>query len=781
MPTASRTLLWTEKYRATRYTDLVGDERTHRSVLGWLKNWDPIVFPATARQKKQQQQQQQQRQQQQPAMALGPFASRGGEARAVHRKVLLLAGPPGLGKTTLAHVCARHAGYEVVEINASDERSRDVVKGRIRECVGSQNVRAATSSSSASATAFKRPVSTVNRKAAAAATTTTTTDAGRPVCVIVDEVDGAYGGSGSSGDGGFISALMELLALDQKNAAGQQQQQQPRTAPGALAGSRKKKGGRRGDNFRLSRPIILVCNDAYHPSLRPLRQSALAEIVHARRPLLSQVAARVQAIFRQEGYACDGDGVRKLCEAAWGCASSQRNAPGSLASFFAGHAEGDLRGVLVVAEWVAGKLRAAAASSSSSSLSSSLSLSSSGASAACARLTRHWVERHVLGELAHGGGAARGLGRGGAKEAVERVFLEGAGYQNSASSAHTGGAAAAAADVPAAGAAVGVAELRKRYAMRRLNELVESCGEVDRVMTGIFVDWFCFINKIKKKKRGRCSRLFLFPSLFLFGLPPPFFFVFADCFAIYPAYPYRDDTILTKPNQAYEWLHFHDCVASRLYGAQEWELAEYQCQPVLAFHDLFATPAARMAAWSSAPEYHTSKGGGGGGGGGGARAGAAGAGGAGGVGAAAAAAGYNGGGGGFGDDDGAASAAALPFSGPRAEFAAREAEKHCRAVLVALLAQLPPALARSFRSPEHVATELLPYLVRLVTPNVRPVIVGGSGEQRGLASVRTERERELVRRAVGVMNSVGLSFQRCRLENDATAGRAPVWVYRMEP
>jgi chromosome transmission fidelity protein 18 len=472
MPPASRTLLWTEKYRATRYTDLVGDERTHRSVLGWLKSWDPIVFPATARQKKQQQQQQQQRQQQ-PAMALGPFANRGGEARAVHRKILLLAGPPGLGKTTLAHVCARHAGYEVVEINASDERSRDVVKGRIRECVGSQNVRAVTAATSmTSATAMKRPVYTANRKAA------TATDAGRPVCVIVDEVDGAYGGSSSSGDGGFISALMELLALDQKNAAAQQQQQQqqPRTAVGALAGARKKKGGRRGDNFRLSRPIILVCNDAYHPSLRPLRQSALAEIVHARRPLLSQVAARVQTIFRQEGYACDGDGVRKLCEAAWGCASSQRNAPGSLSSFFAGHAEGDLRGVLVVAEWVAGKLRAA--SSSLSSL--------SGASAACARLTRHWVERHVLGELAHGGGAARGLGRGGAKEAVERVFLEGAGYQNSASSAHTGGAAGVAADVTAAGAVVGVAELRKRYAMRRLNELVESCGEVDRVITGIF-------------------------------------------------------------------------------------------------------------------------------------------------------------------------------------------------------------------------------------------------------------------------------------------------------
>ena len=34
----------------------------------------------------------------------------------------LLYGPPGLGKTTLAHVVANHAGYNVVEINASDDR-----------------------------------------------------------------------------------------------------------------------------------------------------------------------------------------------------------------------------------------------------------------------------------------------------------------------------------------------------------------------------------------------------------------------------------------------------------------------------------------------------------------------------------------------------------------------------------------------------------------------------------------------------------------------------------
>lgn len=595
--------MWTEKYRARKFTELIGDERTHRSVLRWFKGWDPIVFPGLAKAQKSQR--------------------RGGhnddEDERLHRKVMLLCGPPGLGKTTLAHVCAKQAGYEVLEINASDDRSKDVVKGRIRDALGTENVKGMN---------VEVGESKVRK-------------VGRPVCVVVDEVDGVVSGSGGGGEGGFMKALIDLVLLDQKNSA--------RTAqPGETPGKKKK-----GDNFRFLRPLVLVCNDVYHPSLRPLRASSIAEMIHVRQAPLENVVSRMRNIFNREGIHCENDGVRKLCEASWGLAGRKQ---GSMKN--SGSAEGDIRSVLVAAEWVAYKLRNESA----------LSL----------KLTRSWLEQRVLSGSTEGGSFFRGLNRGGVRDIVNRVFTEGAGFPDapiSAESFHDP-------YLDSQKAPVGVADLKKRRAINRLCEMVDASGDQDRCVT--------------------------------------------ECFASYPVQAYQDDTYLSKPNMAYDWLHFHDTVSSKVFSNQDWELSPYLSHSVAAFHHLFASARGK----SKPPEDVE-------------------------------------------ENEG------HPFSGPRAEFAAFEAQKQNNATVTGFVNSLSAPLTRLFRSTESIVVDLVPNLMRILSPDVKPVVVRGNGEQKSVASVRKESERVLVQAAVRAMMGLGVTFERIRVEGEGDVHGG--WAYRMEP
>jgi len=605
-----KTLMWTEKYRARHFMELVGDDRTHRQVLRWLKVWDPLVFPNSGKAK--------------PTVTKRPATET--EEEKPHRKILLLTGPPGLGKTTLAHVCARQAGYEVMEINASDERSRDVVKGRIRTSVGTESVKTGSTITTKSGQVKK---------------------IAHPLCVVVDEVDGVVGGSGGSGEGGFIKALIDLILLDQKNSA--------------TIGPTQTRKKKRGDDFRLMRPLILICNDVYHPSLRPLRQSSFAEIIHVRKPPLDAVITRMKSVFEKEGVSCDSDAVRRLCEVTWGINATESRKGRE------GTGEGDLRGIMVVGEWAAGKLKASTKDGT-------------------ARLTRKWVEQNMMSDLSHGGGGARGVGRGGAKEVVNRVFLEGAGFPKI-------GIVNPIPDITddQPKTQLGVAELAKKAGMDRLREMVDTSGDIDRIVTDIFSE--------------------------------------------YPRQPFNDDSILSKPDAAYEWLHFHDTCSHRVFSGQDSELAPYLSQPVLACHHLFSSPARHYFGGSNEPKK-------------------------------------------WGEEEEAEDP--LPFTGPRADYEAHEAEKSNRATILALQASLNATLLRSLRSPEDIATDLLPYLVRLLTPEIKPIIVGGSGDQRGIASVRKETEKAMVKRSVDIMSAVGVIFERGKLEGEF-GSRTTQWVYRMEP
>jgi replication factor C subunit 1 len=43
-------------------------------------------------------------------------------------RAVMVTGPPGIGKTTSAHLCAKLEGFTPIELNASDARSKKLVE-----------------------------------------------------------------------------------------------------------------------------------------------------------------------------------------------------------------------------------------------------------------------------------------------------------------------------------------------------------------------------------------------------------------------------------------------------------------------------------------------------------------------------------------------------------------------------------------------------------------------------------------------------------------------------
>lgn len=91
-----------------------------------------------------------------------------------------------------------------------------------------------------------------------------------------------------------------------------------------------------------------------------------------------------------------------------------------------------------------------------------------------------------------------------------------------------------------------------------------------------------------------------------------------------------------------------------------------------------------------------------------------------------------------------------------------------------------------YRSSADISTELIPYLLRMLSPGVKPVIINTASaadksKSAPTASVRKASEKELVRRAVNAMSATGVRFEKSRVDfADPRQGNGG-WVYRMEP
>ena len=95
--------MWSEKYRPASLEEMVGNREARAKFQLWLRKW-----------------------------------KRGSKAA-------LLVGPPGTGKTTTVHLVAREMGLQLVELNASDSRTKEKLSRKVGEAIASTSLFGGTS------------------------------------------------------------------------------------------------------------------------------------------------------------------------------------------------------------------------------------------------------------------------------------------------------------------------------------------------------------------------------------------------------------------------------------------------------------------------------------------------------------------------------------------------------------------------------------------------------------------------------------------------------------
>jgi len=91
-------MMWSEKYRPNNFLDLIGNEESRKLFVEWFTNWKKGIKP------------------------------------------ILLVGPPGIGKTTIANLAAKQFGYDLISLNASDVRNKKNINEILTPVLGNQTV-----------------------------------------------------------------------------------------------------------------------------------------------------------------------------------------------------------------------------------------------------------------------------------------------------------------------------------------------------------------------------------------------------------------------------------------------------------------------------------------------------------------------------------------------------------------------------------------------------------------------------------------------------------------
>ncbi|KAK0634975.1 replication factor RFC1 C terminal domain-containing protein [Bombardia bombarda] len=105
--------LWTTKYAPTALNQICGNKGNVEKIQSWLRNW--------------------------PKARKYDFQKRGADGMGGARAIII-SGPPGIGKTTAAHLAAKLEGYDVLEYNASDSRSKKLVENGVADVLNNTSL-----------------------------------------------------------------------------------------------------------------------------------------------------------------------------------------------------------------------------------------------------------------------------------------------------------------------------------------------------------------------------------------------------------------------------------------------------------------------------------------------------------------------------------------------------------------------------------------------------------------------------------------------------------------
>ena len=155
-------LLWTDIYHPKSTEDIIGNQTVVKKLTDWLNNWDDVVINGNKREI--------------DFAANNNYSTRGKmKIENINARACMISGPPGIGKTTTVRLVAKILNYKAFELNASDQRNKQIISSTVGYLMDNKTI----------------SNNTITNKN----------------LIIMDEVDGM----GGNEDKGGIKALIEII------------------------------------------------------------------------------------------------------------------------------------------------------------------------------------------------------------------------------------------------------------------------------------------------------------------------------------------------------------------------------------------------------------------------------------------------------------------------------------------------------------------------------------------------------------------------------------------